>query len=119
MPAWKNSNLLQKTAYSLNGLRSAFLSEKAVRNETMVLAVMVIATAVSGHSWLCVLKVFLACLFPILVELINTAAEIIIDLLLGHIYRDEVGVAKDMLSAAVMLSLFISYGYSLMVIFGV
>jgi diacylglycerol kinase len=65
-----------------------------------------------------ILAVFLAGLFPIIIELINTAAETIIDLLLGPIYREDVKHAKDMLSAAVMVSLLLGYTAALLIIFG-
>ena len=114
---WKNTNLIDKTGYSLNGLKSAFLSEKAVRNEFTALVVMVALAIARGRSAVTVLCVFVACLVPPTVEMINTAAEIIIDLLLGPIYREDVRLAKDMLSAAVFLSLVIAYTLSLKLIF--
>lgn len=117
MEDWKNKNLLQKTSYSLNGLRVAFMSEKAVRLEGLALAVFTGLAAFRGLPPHSILTVFLLCLAPILIELINTSVESIIDLLLGPIYREEVKGAKDMLSAAVCLGLCISYGLSAIVIF--
>jgi diacylglycerol kinase (ATP) len=117
MTKWKNGTLIDKTMYSLNGLRSAFLTENAVRRESGALAALVLLAIIHGSPVLKVLCVFLICLFPIIVELINTASETIIDLVLGAAYREDVRMAKDMLSAAVMLSLIISYGSSLLLIF--
>ncbi len=117
MPQWKNSNLLSKTGYSLNGLRSAFLSEKAIRNEFFALCLMTVLAFFYGETLLTVFKVFLLCLIPLIVELINTSCEIIIDLLLGPTYREDVRLSKDMLSAAVFLSLSFSYSMALIVIF--
>ena len=42
MKQWKNGNLISKTAYSLNGIWSAFKSEKAVRREFGALAFLVV-----------------------------------------------------------------------------
>ena len=117
MPQWKNTNLLSKTKYSANGLKSAFLSEKAVRNECVMLAIMTCISMIFGADTVTSLKVFLLCMIPIIVELINTSAEIIIDLLLGPTYREDVRIAKDMLSAAVFLALTFSYSMSLILIF--
>jgi len=118
MRQWKNGNLISKTAYSLNGLWSAFKSENAVRREFGALAFLLALAIWMGKDIKTILAVLLAGLFPIVTELINTAAETIIDMLLGPIYREDVKHAKDMLSAAVMMSLFCGYGAALILIFG-
>ena len=118
MKQWKNGNLISKTAYSLNGIWSAFKSENAVRREFGALAFLIALALWKGSETKTVLAVFLAGLFPIVTELVNTAAEIIIDMLLGPIYREDVRHAKDMLSAAVMISLLVGYGAALILIFG-
>ena len=117
MPRWKNSTLLDKTLYSIDGLRMAFKTEKAVRNEVAALIFAVLLALFRGASASTVFCVFISCLLPIIAELINTAAETIIDLLAGSAYREDVKMAKDMLSASVFLSLCIGYGLSLKMIF--
>lgn len=119
MPTWKNSNLFDKTGYSLNGLKCAFISEKAIRNESLALCAMVALSAISGAGMQKTVCVFILCLLPIMVELINTSAEILIDMRLGPIFREEVKIVKDMLSAAVLLSLCIAYGLSFLLIFAI
>lgn len=116
MPQWKNTNLLSKTKYSVNGLKSAFISEKAVRNESVMLVIMTAVSLFFCADRVTSVKVFLLCLLPLIVELINTSAEIIIDLLLGPTYREDVRIAKDMLSAAVFLTLAFAYSMSLILI---
>ena len=118
MRQWKNGNLISKTGYSLNGIWSAFKSEKAVRREFGALAFLLALTIWMGKDIKTILAVLLAGLFPIVIELINTAAETIIDMVLGPIYREDVKRAKDMLSAAVMLSLLLGYGAAFLLIFG-
>ncbi len=118
MKQWKNSNLINKTGYSLHGLWSAFKSEKAARREFGALAFLLVLAIWMDKDIKTILAVLLAGLFPIVIELINTAAETIIDLLLGPIYREDVRHAKDMLSAAVMVSLLLGYGAALLIIFG-
>ena len=118
MKQWKSGNLISKTMFSLNGIYSAFVAENAVRREFGALAFLLVLAIWMGKDIKTILAVFLAGLFPIIIELINTAAETIIDLLLGSIYREDVKRAKDMLSAAVMLSLLMKNKASFMSIFG-
>ncbi|MPN07472.1 Diacylglycerol kinase [bioreactor metagenome] len=118
MKQWKSGNLISKTMFSLNGIYSAFVTENAVRREFGALAFFLVLAIWMGKDIKTILAVFLAGLFPIIIELINTAAETIIDLLLGPIYREDVKHAKDMLSAAVMLSLLLGYGAAFLLIFG-
>ncbi|MDY9920660.1 MAG: diacylglycerol kinase [Synergistota bacterium] len=118
MKQWKSGNLISKTMFSLNGIYSAFVSENAVRREFGALAFLLVLAIWMGKDTKTVLGVFLAGLFPIVIELINTAFETVIDLLLGSIYREDVKRAKDMLSAAVMISLLLGYGAALLIIFG-
>lgn len=117
MSQWKNTNLLNKTGYSLHGLWAAFRSEKAIRNETLALAAMMVLAFVRRCGPATIFYVLIACLFPLVVELINTAAETIIDFTFGPAYREDVRAAKDMLSGAVFLSLAIAYGLTLKLIF--
>ena len=118
MKRWKSGNLINKTIYSLNGIYYSFVSENAVRREFGALAVLMMLSIWRGKSLKTLFAVFIAGLFPIIIELVNTAFETIIDMLLGPIYREDVKHAKDMLSAAVMLSLLVGYGAALIIIFG-
>lgn len=118
MKQWKNANLIQKTIFSLSGIYSAFVTEKAIRREFGALVFLLVLAIWMGKDIKTILAVLLAGLFPIVVELINTAAETIIDKLLGTIYREDVKHAKDMLSGAVMLGLLVGYGVAFLIIFG-
>lgn len=102
---------------SLNGFRVALLKEKAVMQETIALAATVLLAVILGCSAAQVFLVFLACLLPITLELVNSAMEIFMDHVLGTTYREEIRRAKDMLSAAVCLALLIGYSGSLWIIF--
>lgn len=117
MDKWKNRNLLEKTTYSLNGLLVAFISERAVKLEALAALALTAAAVLRGLAPGGVLGVLLASLFPMVIELINTAVESIIDLLFGPIFREDVKRAKDMLSASVLLSLFIGYGFAFILLF--
>jgi diacylglycerol kinase len=113
---WKNTSLFRKTLNSLNGFRVALLKEKAVMQESAALVAIVMLSIVLGCEAHQVFLVFLACLLPITLELVNSAMEIFMDLVLGSNYREEIRRAKDMLSAAVCLALLIGYSGSLWII---
>ncbi len=117
MEQWKNGNLFNKTLYSLNGLRVSFMTEKAVRNEFLTAAAFVLLALFMDCAAGDVFLVFLASLSPVVVELINTAVERRIDTNDGPAFREDVRIQKDTLSAAVFLSLFISYGLCFRIIF--
>jgi diacylglycerol kinase len=112
----KNSNLFRKTLNSLNGFRVAFIKERAVMQETLALVIIIIAAVALGCKAANVVLIFLACLLPITLELVNSAMEIFIDHFSGSAYREEIRRAKDMLSAAVCLALLIGYSGSIWII---
>jgi diacylglycerol kinase (ATP) len=85
--------------------------------ETVALAATVAASIALGCDVPQVFLVFLACLLPITLELVNSAMEIFMDLVLGSTYREEIRRAKDMLSAAVCLAIIIGYSGSFWIIF--
>jgi diacylglycerol kinase (ATP) len=95
----------------------ALLKEKAIMQETLALLVAVLLAVWLGCDGPQIFLVFLACLLPITLELVNSAMEIFIDHVLGSTYREEIRRAKDMLSAAVCLALMIGYCGSLWIIF--
>lgn len=109
--------MLQKLLNSLNGFRVAILKEKAIMQETVALIVVVSFSVLHGCEGAKVFLVFLACLLPITLELVNSSIEIFIDHVLGSTYREEIRRAKDMLSAAVCLAILIGYCGSLWIIF--
>ena len=107
--------------YSINGLRAAFNSEAAFRQE---LALFVFFLPILFY--LHVSPVFKALLLfanslVLIVELLNSAVEAIVDLASPE-FHDLAKQAKDIGSAAVMLSLFLAFGlwgYALLVEYGV
>ena len=118
MPEWKNRNWFDKTGYSLAGLRDALKTEKAVKEETVALAALtVIAFVKFGFSnFTRVIEIFFAGLAPIILELINTAFEIITDLACGTEYNEKIRMAKDMLSGAMFLTFILCYSICLMLL---
>jgi len=115
--SWKNDSLGRKCMNSFNGLKAAFFMETAIARETAC-AFLFTALAIyagKGNFWLA-FRVFLLSLVPMVIELINTSLELLIDSHVGTEFNEDVKRTKDMLSASVLLALVISYGSSLALI---
>ena len=115
--SWKNDSLARKGLNSLNGLKTAFFMETAIARETAC-AFLLTAIAVysgKGDFWLA-FRVFLLSLVPMVIELINTSLELLIDSHVGTEFNEDVKRTKDMLSASVLLALLVSYGAALALI---
>lgn len=96
--------LMLASIHSLKGLRSAFVSEAAFRQELALAVVLVPLGLWLGESP--VEKVLLvgSVLFVLVVELLNTAIESVVDRV-GLEYHALSGRAKDVGSAAVLVAL--------------
>ncbi|GGF57627.1 diacylglycerol kinase [Alteromonas lipolytica] len=96
--------LYYATMYSLKGLKAAFLSEPAIRQE---MALLVVGTGLS--LWLDVsglerLIMIGSILLIIIVELLNSAIEAVVDRI-GPEIHELSGKAKDIGSAAVFMAI--------------
>ena len=91
------------TGYSLAGLRAAW-HEKAFRQEALAAAVLVPLSFWLGHGWAEVALLAGSVVLVMIVELLNTGIETAIDRI-GPEWHDLSKRAKDMGSAAVLLSL--------------
>lgn len=101
---WRH--LIYSTHYSLKGLRSAFRHEAAFRQEIglcVILFPLAIWLGQSAVEWILLLG---SCLLVLIVELLNSAIENAVDRI-GPEHHELSGRAKDISSAAVMLSLLI------------
>jgi len=96
--------LLAATGFSLIGIRTAWQSEEAFRQEVLLAAVLLPAALWLGTT--AVERVLLAAtvLLVLIVELLNTAVEYTVDRI-GTDHHELSGRAKDIGSAAVLLSL--------------
>lgn len=97
------------TRYSLNGIKSAWRYEAAFRQElVLVLVLLPCAWWVGTTSTQRALLVF-SLLVVLMVELLNSALETIVDRI-GTGHHELSGRAKDLGSAAVMVSLIAAAG---------
>ncbi|HWH74622.1 MAG TPA: diacylglycerol kinase [Methylibium sp.] len=96
--------IVRATGYSLEGLRLAYRGESAFRQEVWAAAVLLPAALWLGRSWVEVALLAGSVLLVLIVELLNSGIEAAIDRV-SYELHDLSKRAKDLASAAVMLSL--------------
>jgi diacylglycerol kinase (ATP) len=94
--------------YSLSGLKAAWY-EKAFRQEAMGACVLVPLSFYVGQTWLETALLASTVILVLVVELLNTGIESAIDRI-GPEWHELAKRAKDMGSAAVLLSLLLCLG---------
>ena len=94
--------------YSLSGLQAAW-HEKAFRQEAIGALVLIPLSFYVGHTWLETALLVGTVLLVMVVELLNTGIESAIDRI-GPEWHELAKRAKDMGSAAVLLSLLLCIG---------
>ena len=95
--------------YSLDGLRAAYRGESAFRQEAWLAAVLLPAAWWLGQTWFEVAVLVGSVVFVLVVELLNSAVEAAIDRISMELHPLSKR-AKDLGSAAVMLSLVLAGG---------
>jgi diacylglycerol kinase (ATP) len=102
---WKR--IVKAGGYSIQGLQAAFAHEAAFRQELLI-AVVLIPLAVFLELESIERVVLIACTVLVLVvELLNSAVEAVVDRV-GTDFNELAGRAKDLGSAAVLLSLLLA-----------
>ena len=102
------NRIFHAVGYSLNGLRAGW-HETAFRQEALAALVLVPAAFWLGHSWVETVLLAGSALLVLIVELLNTGIEAAIDRI-GPEWHALSKRAKDMGSAAVLLSLLLCAG---------
>lgn len=102
------------TIYSLQGLKAAWLHESAFRQECVLGLILLPVSFWIARTWVEVAVLMGVCFLVLIVELLNSAVEAVVDRV-GHEHHDLAGQAKDMGSAAVMLSLMMAVGTWLLI----
>lgn len=102
------NRLWHALGYSIEGLRAGW-HETAFRQEALAAVVLVPLSLWIGRSWVETALLAGSVLFVMIVELLNTGIETAIDRI-GPEWNDLSKRAKDMGSAAVLLSLLICLG---------
>ncbi|MGZ3787549.1 MAG: diacylglycerol kinase [Bacteriovorax sp.] len=98
----KNQNLYRRFLFSLQGLKSAWGTEKSFRAQVVITCLMIptIAYLKASLFWWAIFIMIIAA--TLAAELFNTALEYICDLLHPH-YHPQIGRAKDCAAAAVLV----------------
>ena len=95
--------LLNAFGYSLQGFRAAWQNEAAFREEAMLTIVLTPVALLLPVTGLEKLLLILSLLLPVLVELLNSAVEAVVDRIGPEIHPLS-GRAKDLGSAAVLIA---------------
>jgi len=101
--------LAKATGYSIKGLRHAFAAEPAFRQEMVVFVIALPLAFWIGRSALEVALLLGSLVLLMVVELLNTAIELIVDRITTE-QDAAAGQAKDVASAAVFISILIAAG---------
>ncbi len=102
------NRIIHATGYSLQGLRAGW-GETAFRQEAIASLILLPAAFFVGSSWLEVAMLIAVVLIVMITELLNTGIETAIDRI-GPEWHDLSKRAKDMGSAAVLLSVLLCVG---------
>ncbi|MFC6276676.1 diacylglycerol kinase [Psittacicella hinzii] len=101
------THFIKAAGYSWKGLKAAFKNEAAFRQEVVLLIITTPLAIILGDSFLEVALLIAAVLLIIMVELINSAIEAVVDRFGGEIHELS-GRAKDLGSAAVLIAAIIA-----------
>jgi len=95
------------TRYSIKGLKAAWRSEPAFRQEAIVLLISLPMSMLIGQSIYQIALLIGSVIFVIIIELLNSAVEAVVDRI-GPEHHQLSGQAKDLGSAAVFLAIFLA-----------
>ncbi|MBT8353349.1 MAG: diacylglycerol kinase [Desulfofustis sp.] len=98
------ARLVAALRYSLQGIVACYRNEEAFRQEVIVFGVLLVVIILMPVSGMIKLMLFSINSLVLIVELLNSAVEAIVDRVSPE-YDELAGRAKDMGSAAVLLSL--------------
>ncbi len=101
--------LFRAVGYSVHGLQLAFRGESAFRQEVWAALVLLPLSLLLGRGWVEVAMLIGSVFLVLIVELLNSGIEAAIDRV-GYELHDLSKRAKDLASAAVMLSLVLCAG---------
>ncbi len=101
--------IISATRYSIKGLSSCWRSEAAFRQEVMGSVVLVPLAFYLGDNGMEVALMILTCMLVLIVELLNSGIEAVVDRVSFELHELSKR-AKDIASAAVMLTLLLCAG---------
>jgi len=96
--------IVNAAGYSLSGLKAAWRTEAAFRQEVLLVVILLPLAWILGENGVERALLVSVCLLVVVVELLNSAIEAVVDRI-GPEHHPLAGAAKDMGSAAVLVSL--------------
>jgi len=96
--------IVKATGYSIKGLKAAFKTEAAIRQELVLCTIFIPVALMLDISKVEQILMIASLILVVLFELINSAIEAVVDRV-GTEHHELSGKAKDIGSAAVMVSL--------------
>ncbi|WGL98118.1 diacylglycerol kinase [Arsenophonus sp. aPb] len=101
------ARIIKATGYSLKGLKSAWKSEAAFRQEAIMVVIAIIVAFFLDVQWIERLLLISSVVLIVIVELLNSAIEAVVDRI-GTELHELSGKAKDIGSAAVFVSIWLA-----------
>jgi diacylglycerol kinase (ATP) len=98
------ARLINATKYSIQGFRAAFKNEAAFRQEVILSIILIPLGLYLGEGGTEKAMLVSSILFMLIVELLNTGIEFVVDRISDE-QHEYSGIAKDVASSAVLLSL--------------
>jgi len=98
------SNLLLSFQYAADGIRYSFVTQRNFRIHTFMAIVAVVLGLSVSLSPLEMALIVLTSALVMVLELINTSLESVVDLTIGHSYHKLAKIAKDCAAGAVLTS---------------
>ncbi len=96
--------ILQAFKWSLKGLQATYREEASFRLEIYLCVVLIPLSFLLANNHIDLILLIGSCVLVLLVEVINSAIEAVVDLVCGDERHELAGRAKDMGSAAVFLA---------------
>ncbi len=96
--------IINATGYSVCGLRTAWWTEAAFRQEVILAVILLPFALLLGNNGLERALLISVCLIVLIAELLNSAIEAVVDRI-GPEHHPLAGAAKDLGSAAVFVAL--------------
>ena len=98
----KNQNIIKRFVFALQGLKSAWLSERSFRAQVMITSLVIASLLFLKATLLWWAIIILVIGATLAAELLNTALEYMLDLLHPN-FHSQIGRAKDCAAAAVLV----------------
>lgn len=96
--------IIKAGKWSMQGLQATFKHEASFRLEFYLLLILLPIAIYISHSALQIFALIACMVFVLIIEIINSAIEAVVDMVCGEKFHELAKRAKDMGSAAVFLS---------------